>query len=440
MGSISTGGGMPRVLLIAYACEPGRGSEPGTGWNLALGLAKFHHITVATRANNRPTIEKFLETFHGPRPEFLYVDPAPWVLRLKQLGIFSIQLFYYFWQRKLAHTLAQQKLQFDILHQLTFNSFEIPPFAFTKAKGLKIWGPIGGGQTVSRRMLPAFGKIGAVKELLRNLRVAISARNPVIARTLGGCSLVLFANKETEKLLSHACHGQTGMMIDVGVDVKKFSPDSQCPERNKTVILFAGRLEGRKGTTLLIRAFAQAVTSTPQIELRIVGDGPERKSLENEAQKLNIQKKVIFVGSVSHSEMNHEFQQADIFAFPSLRDTSGAVVLEAMAMRLPVVCFDHQGAALMVTKNSGIKVAIDGISQSIDALSTAILSLARDPKVRETCGSSGRTHAGEQHDWDPRVLRFNSYYRDLISRSSESITRQPLSTSMNPGFPMTPQS
>ena len=46
-----------RVLLIAYACEPGRGSEPGTGWNMAIALSEHHDVTVITRANNREAIE-----------------------------------------------------------------------------------------------------------------------------------------------------------------------------------------------------------------------------------------------------------------------------------------------------------------------------------------------------------------------------------------------
>ncbi|MFM1794249.1 MAG: hypothetical protein RL642_634, partial [Bacteroidota bacterium] len=71
------------VLIIAYACEPDRGSEPGTGWNVALGLSAFHRVTVATRANNRASIEKFINNYSGSKPEFIYIDPPNWALCLK---------------------------------------------------------------------------------------------------------------------------------------------------------------------------------------------------------------------------------------------------------------------------------------------------------------------------------------------------------------------
>lgn len=407
-----------RVLIIAYACEPGRGSEPGTGWNMAMGLSEKHHITVATRANNRSVIENFLKTHEGPHPEFLYVDPPAWTLRLKKRGVLPVQLFYYFWQREVARTLTRQKLEFDILHQLTFNSFEIPPIAFSKAKGIKIWGPIGGGQTVSRGMLPAFGRIGAFKEGLRNIRVGLSARNPAVRRILNNCSLVLFANRETERLLGRHCGGETGMMIDVGVDAKMFTPVSKEDTDVKVVILFAGRLEGRKGATLLVEAFASIADSMPETELRIVGDGPERKSLEADVSRLSLGTRVIFTGLISHSKMRREFEQADIFAFPSLRDTSGAVVLEAMAMELPVVCFDHQGAAIMVGKDTGAKIPVFNCAKASLDLAEKIRDLAADDEGRRKLGRIARRQLMDQHDWKAKVARISSYYQELLGSRS----------------------
>jgi glycosyltransferase involved in cell wall biosynthesis len=412
------GSGSIRILLIAYACEPGRGSEPGTGWNMALGLAKFHRVTVATRANNRPIIEKFLATHHGPAPDFLFIDPAPWILRLKKQKILPVQLFYYFWQKAVAQTLKREVHEFDILHQLTFNSFEIPPLAFSGAKGIKIWGPVGGGQSVPFRMLAAFGKVGAVKELLRNLRVRLSARNPLCIKILADCSLVLFANNETRRLLGSHCRNETAMMIDVGVDVELFSPATADNAIGKIVILFAGRLEGRKGAILLIQAFADLTRDLPDAELRIVGDGPMRESLEREVRRKGLSQQVVFTGLISHEAMRREFEQADIFAFPSLRDTSGAVVLEAMAMELPIVCFDHQGAAIMVPDTCGRKVAACSCEAAVKNLADALSDLARNREKRRTMGLAGRLHVKENHDWGAKSARISTYYEHLIRRKS----------------------
>src|SRR6267143_6192337 len=91
---------MPRrlkVLISAYACEPGKGSEPEVGWQLALQMAKFHDITVVTRANNQPTIEKGLAAYEGPHPQFIYYDLPQWVLALKRRGMW-VAIYYFFWQ------------------------------------------------------------------------------------------------------------------------------------------------------------------------------------------------------------------------------------------------------------------------------------------------------------------------------------------------------
>ena len=58
------------VLLSAYACEPGKGSEPEVGWQWALQMARFHNVTVLTRTNNRAAIEAALREIPEPRPAF----------------------------------------------------------------------------------------------------------------------------------------------------------------------------------------------------------------------------------------------------------------------------------------------------------------------------------------------------------------------------------
>src|SRR5215510_12679494 len=63
-----------KVLISAYACEPGKGSEPEVGWQLALHMARLHDVTVLTRANNRQSIETGLASHDGPHPKFIYYD------------------------------------------------------------------------------------------------------------------------------------------------------------------------------------------------------------------------------------------------------------------------------------------------------------------------------------------------------------------------------
>ena len=70
-----------KVLISAYACEPGKGSEPEVGWQWALQMARFHDVTVLTRANNRASIEAEISRMDGAKPKFIYFDLDSFWLR-----------------------------------------------------------------------------------------------------------------------------------------------------------------------------------------------------------------------------------------------------------------------------------------------------------------------------------------------------------------------
>ena len=403
-----------RILFIAYACEPACGSEPGTGWNTSFAMARRNDVTVITRANNRDSVEAGLSQIpKNCRPQYIYLDPPAWAIRLKRRGVLPIQAFYYFWQREVARYLDNANQEYDVLHQLTFNSFEIPPMAFLHAGCVKVWGPVGGGQTVPVGLLNAFGQRGSVKESWRNLRIRVSAKTPWVRKALHSCDLVYFANAETRAILHNCCKGETKMMIDVGVDAGKFHPPPHKANVDEVTFLAAGRLEPRKGMILLIEAFA-AMPS--EYRLRIVGDGPERKRLESSVASYELNDRVVFTGSVSHDEMRSEFENSDVFVFPSLRDTSGAVVLEAMAMALPVICFDHQGGAEMVGDDRGIRVPLGSRKSTVDGLRDAMIRSAENPALRHGLGMKARSWVCSDYDWGAKADRFEADYRRLIAR------------------------
>ena len=114
-----------KVLLSAYACEPGRGSEPEVGWQWAIHLARLHDVTVVTRANNRAVIEAALATLPPPHPTFLYYDLSDWMIGAKRRG-FPVALYYLFWQRGVTKFVAPRLREFDLIHHVTFNSFRQP--------------------------------------------------------------------------------------------------------------------------------------------------------------------------------------------------------------------------------------------------------------------------------------------------------------------------
>jgi glycosyltransferase involved in cell wall biosynthesis len=399
-----------RILLIAYACEPGAGSEPGTGWNIALELSRKFDVTVITRCNNRHAIESDTQRQARGRLNFIYHDASSWELWLKKKKLISTQIYYALWQRTLGRRIkTDQALQnFDVSQHLTFNSFEVAPHALKHTSGMKIWGPVGGGQTAPASLLKTTRLQDRWREKLRTWRVGISSRSESVRTMLESCDVVLFANEETRARLEPWCTGKTEMMIDVGVAPERFFPSAETS--NGTRILCAGRIESRKGIGLLLESFKLALTERPELRLRIIGTGPNLDAEQERAQNLCIQGQVEFVGKVDHAQMEEELRQADMFVFPSLRDTSGAVVLEAMASGIPVICLDHQGGRLMTGDVSGIRVPVTSLEKTKKDFAKAIVDLSLDPERRQRCAKSARARVIDEFSWPRKADRLSRIY------------------------------
>ncbi len=112
-------------------------------------------------------------------------------------------------------------------------------------------------------------------------------------------------------------------------------------------------------------------------ELRILGEGPLRDRWQRMAQRTGVAAHTTWLGRLPYREALRKYAWADVFAFTSLRDTSGNVVLEALAAGVPVVCLDHQGMHDIVTDECGIKVPLGTPGEVIAGLSESIARLAR---------------------------------------------------------------
>ncbi|RYG98898.1 MAG: glycosyltransferase family 1 protein [Alphaproteobacteria bacterium] len=402
-----------RVLLSAYACEPGKGSEPGTGWHMAMELAKRYDVTVLTRANDRGPIEKELAESTGPRPTFLYHDLSGLYRFLKKRRILPTQLYYAMWQRDTRRMLETKSVSdFDIFHHITFNSFEISPGVPAGFRGALVRGPLGGGQTAPPALLESLGWLDKLKEQARSARVRKSAASSRLQRDLAACDLILHANHETGDLLKQGQENRRDPMIDVGVDPSKFSPADHA--KDGTRILSASNFEPRKGTRLLLLAFQRAHQDNPSLRLLLAGSGKLLAQDMAWVEANRLSNSVSFLGKLDHQKMADELSAADVFVFPSLRDTSGAIVLEAMACGLPIVCLDHQGAKVMVGDCCGMRISPESLEGTLDGIARAILKLASNVSLRESMGHRARERVLAEFSWEKKASRLSEEYQRLV--------------------------
>jgi glycosyltransferase involved in cell wall biosynthesis len=206
--------------------------------------------------------------------------------------------------------------------------------------------------------------------------------------------------------------------VDVPVEVIPYTAELAAPEhaarsRNgERTILFVGRLIERKGVAHLIRALG-TVRRTVPARLVIVGDGPERDSLERLAAATGVAAHVEFLGRVSDEALRRAYATADVFALPSVldqrKDTEGlgVVLLEAMNYGVPVVASNIGGITDIVRHESTGLLVPPGDE---DALAGALTKLLGDPELARSLGAGGTRLLRDTFSWDSVVQRWEDVY------------------------------
>jgi glycosyltransferase involved in cell wall biosynthesis len=166
--------------------------------------------------------------------------------------------------------------------------------------------------------------------------------------------------------------------------------------------IFAGNLLPLKGVHLAIRAFAEVRTSLPNATFRIVGDGPSEGQLRETARKYGVYGAVEFAGTMRRSELLCSLQNYTALVFPSLHDSGGFVVLEALQQGTPVICLDRGGPGSIVNSSCGVVIKTLGADegQVIADLAEAMISLGTMPPDDFERLSKGAVMKAQQFTWE----------------------------------------
>ena len=143
-----------RILLSAYACAPGMGSEPGVGWSWSRELARRgHEVVVVTVKSMAHRIREELASAAGPVPEYVFIDFAAWPTLPDRIWPRFMRLHYVCWQLAAyrAALRLHRKRPFDCVHHLTWGSVRLPTFMWRLGVPL-IFGPLGGGEVAPKAM------------------------------------------------------------------------------------------------------------------------------------------------------------------------------------------------------------------------------------------------------------------------------------------------
>ncbi|MGL5082237.1 MAG: glycosyltransferase family 4 protein [Microcoleaceae cyanobacterium] len=407
------------VLISAYACRPGEGSEPGVGWNIAQEIAKYHKVWVFTRENNRSYIEHELEQHPLPNLNFVYCEPSKGLQALNN-NQRLVHLHYYFWQVAayfMAHKLHPE-IQFDVVHHVTYVRYSTPSFLSLLPIPF-VWGPVGGGEMAPRPFWKDFSLRGKVYEMTRGLAHRMGELDPFVRMTAERSHRVRATTSDTAQRLRHIGAKNIEVFSESALsstEIEHLAQTAQ-PEDSTLRFISMARLLHWKGLHLSIRAFAKA--DLAHAEYWILGDGPERNSLQVLAEDLGVSGQVKFWGRLPRHETLQKLGHSHVLIHPSLHDSGGWVCLEAMAAGRPVICLDLGGPAVQVTSETGLKIPAKTPDQTIQDLANAIRDLGKDKTLREHMGRAGQALVRQEFSWETKGERLAQLYINILENCGE---------------------
>jgi rhamnosyl/mannosyltransferase len=254
---------------------------------------------------------------------------------------------------------------------------------------------------------------------IRGMQWACRAYNR-LHRVLSGRADLILTTSEHYAALERRADGPEVRVVPWGVDVRP-QPLKARPGTGPLRVLFVGQMRGYKGVEYLV----PAVAGQDELELRLVGDGPNRADYEQLAAGTG---NVTFLGRVSDPDLHAEYDRADVVVLPSVTraEAFGLVTLEGMAAACVPVVSDIPGVR-DVAAGAGLVVP----PKDVDGLRAALLGLARDADERVRLSRLARAKAGSL-SWDSCVERYEDALLDAVAARADRVAASAPAVSVLP--------
>ena len=253
---------------------------------------------------------------------------------------------------------------------------------------------------------------------------------------------VITPSNKTAKYLKYKCNVKNKpiYIVPTGIDIVPFKIDNFTEESrnklkeslgikpNEKVILFLGRVASEKSIDIIMDVMPSIFKEHPEYKFLIVGDGPSKKDLEEQAKKLNIQSNVIFTGKVPWNEVPKYYNLGDVFVNASLTETQGLTFIEAMAAGVPIVAkYAPNLSEFIHTNKNGILV-----KKNSDFKNTIIKVLSND-KLKNTLIKGGNQTAkeysievfGDKLEMIySEIIELHNAKKDLVTKEEKNVQKK----------------
>lgn len=227
-------------------------------------------------------------------------------------------------------------------------------------------------------------------------------RRGVAARLDG---IVAVSEALAAQLAGEGCAPGRTAVIPMGADLTDcFTPAAQ-PARSRDEILFVGRLAYEKGADLLLAALPRILERWPQARLTLIGDGAEKVSLHDTAQRLGVAPCVRFLGALPQAALAEHYRRAALLVLPSRREGFGLVLVEALGCGCPVAAADLPAVRELLDDGRGGRLFRAG---DADDLARVVLDSLADTAAAAALTRHGRAKVCAHYDWGGIVQRYSA--------------------------------
>jgi glycosyltransferase involved in cell wall biosynthesis len=416
-----------RVLILAPDADPERVSIPFVTYCHAAALAKLHDVSLVIGSPVEASIRRANAPFHS-----LEVIRMPWLEKIYDWALkkifkynydtqvltafgypFSIAFEWRAWRQLRKRIVAGE---WDVVLRVLPMTPSLPsPFSSFLKNGTIpfVLGPLNGG-------LPwpaGFRQLEKQKEWISDLR-NIYQYLPFARSTYRHATGIIAASSQVCAEFDQYSD-KVFFVPEPGMAESQCEADARRPQPDaKLDFIFVGGLVPRKACNLALRA-AASLLRNDQARFTVVGDGPERRELEQLAASLGIEKQVTFCGWVSHKEVLQRLRAADVLVFPSLRDNGAGIVFEALATGAVPVVADFGGPGDIVHSDVGYKVALTNENDIVEQIERVLNEVANNRERLLQLRRNGMSYVRDCLTWDAKARTVTRVLNWAVQRDAK---------------------
>ncbi len=403
------------ILLSAYSVNPYMGSEDAVGWNWTTTLSKKlpdSTIYLLTKKFNAEDAEKGIKEFGLSNVKLVIVDVPNCLNWFREKHSAFHHMYYVMWQKCAYRWAKNCGIHFDIVHHVSMGNYRITGHMYKLENTYSIFGPVGGGQTTPKA-LKCYYKTQKFYEDYRDLVSKLIVKLPRYKKQLKSFDKLYAVNDETKNALEKASGRECCKLCDIAISEDLSDLNIEHKNKKTIEIIYLGRFIELKGIMLLIDVIKN-ISSKQSFHLSLYGSGELEKKIKRKISEYKLDDLITVAGNVDHTKVSEIYKNADIFVHPTFRDSSGAVFVEAMAHKLPIVSLNQSISRDLNKNKCGLFVNTQQDKESIiNEFASKLTTLIENYDLRLELGENGYRYANNELTLENK---FNTIYGEIINQ------------------------